>query len=84
MRKKRQIASPAEMLDSSPTDPAKADPTKVTPAEAAKLLSAEGRCKITKAMIDADIEAGAPLNPDGKTLNVIVYGSWLLREESGK
>lgn len=59
--------------------PAKTDPTRLTPAQAAEMLSREGQCTITPAMIEADIRAGCPVNEDG-TINVIVYGAWLLKQ----
>jgi hypothetical protein len=68
--------------------PAAADqslkPTALSRAQAARLLSAAagpGGKVITEAAIAADIEAGAPTNPDG-TINVVHYTAWLAREAS--
>lgn len=47
--------------------------------DAARLLSKAGGVLVTEAMLQADIDAGAPLNPDG-TINLIVYAAWLVRE----
>jgi len=54
----------------------------LTVAQAAKILSAAGGRRITEEMIRADIDAGAPVNPDG-TLNLVHYTAWLVREVSG-
>ena len=53
--------------------------TAVTPAQAAKILAAAGRRRITEAMVRADIDSGAPTNPDG-TVNLIHYAAWLVRQ----
>lgn len=53
--------------------------TALTPDQAARILSAAGRRKITEAMVDADIETGAPANADG-TINLVHYAAWLVRE----
>jgi hypothetical protein len=34
---------------------------------------------ITEAMLQADVAAGAPTNPDG-SLNLVHYAAWLVRE----
>jgi len=47
--------------------------------DAAKILSAAAGRAISVATIREDIEAGAPLNPDG-TLNLVQYGAWLVGE----
>ena len=49
--------------------------------QVAKVLSAAGARRITEQMIQADIEAGAPTNPDG-TINLVNYTSWLVWEMS--
>lgn len=64
-----------------PPPPAKADPTAVTPAQAAELLSREGGVPILAAQIEADLDKGAPRNPSGLTLNLILYAGWLLKQE---
>ena len=53
--------------------------TALTPAQAAKILAAAGNRRITEAMVQADIDAGAPVNPDG-TVNLVHYTAWLVRE----
>lgn len=65
------------------TDPAgasaKLSPTALSVADAARLLSAGGGQRVTVEMLEADIAAGAPANPDG-TLNLVHYAAWLVRE----
>ena len=53
--------------------------TRLTLADAARVLRKAGARKITEAALRADIEAGAPVNPDG-TINLICYAAWLVRE----
>ena len=55
------------------------NPGAMSVAEVAKLLSAGGGKKITAEEIQADIDAGAPTNPNG-TINLVHYTAWLLRE----
>ena len=52
--------------------------TALTVAQAAKVLSAAGGRRITEEMLRADIDAGAPVNPDGR-LNLVHYTAWLVR-----
>ena len=55
--------------------------TALTPAQAARILAAAGKRRITEAMVKADVDAGAPTNADG-TLNLVHYTAWLAREAS--
>ena len=48
-------------------------------ADAAKVLTKIGGVQITEAMLQEDIDSGAPVNTDG-TLNLVHYGAWLVRE----
>lgn len=50
------------------------------PAAAAVFTRSGGRA-VTEAMLQEDIDAGAPQNPDG-TLNLLHYAAWLVREVS--
>ena len=52
--------------------------TALTVGQTAKVLSAAGGRRITEEMLRADIDAGAPVNPDG-TINLVHYTSWLVR-----
>jgi len=56
--------------------------TALTATQVAKVLSAAGGRRITEEMIHADIDAGAPVNPDG-TLNLVHYTAWLAKEMAG-
>ncbi len=44
----------------------------------AQILSAMGPKPVTVAMLEDDIDDGAPVNPDG-TFNLVHYLAWLLR-----
>jgi hypothetical protein len=54
-------------------------PTALSVADAAKVLTKTGGKVVTEAMLRQDIEAGAPVNPDG-TINLLHYAAWLVRE----
>ena len=54
-------------------------PTALALRDAAKLLSRTGGQPIGVEMLEADIAAGAPTNPDG-TLNLVHYAAWLVKE----
>jgi len=47
--------------------------------QVASLLRHAGSEHLSAEAIRTDIAAGAPTNPDG-TLNLVLYGSWLVRE----
>lgn len=57
------------------------NPMALTPMEAARALSAAGGRSVTVEMIEADVAAGAPTNPDG-TINLVRYAAWLVKEMS--
>ena len=56
--------------------------TSLTLDQAAKILSTAGGRRITEDMIQADIDAGAPVNPDG-AINLVHYTAWLVKEVAG-
>jgi len=58
---------------------AKLQPTAMTVEDAARVLTAAGGRPITREMIQADIQDGAPVNPDG-TVNLIQYAAWIVKE----
>ena len=60
-------------------DVAPLDPNRLTPEQSAKLLSAAAKVRVPVEPITADLEAGAPQNPDG-TLNLVHYAAWLVKE----
>ena len=49
--------------------------------DAAKVLSRMGGKPVTAAMLEADIDAGAPTNADC-SINLVYYAAWLVRETS--
>lgn len=57
------------------------NPAALRVGDAATVLSRMGGKPVTADMLEADIDAGAPTNPDG-TINLVHYGAWLVREMS--
>ncbi len=55
------------------------NPAALSVADAARLLSRVGGRPVSEAVLRADLDAGAPANPDG-TLNLVHYAAWLLKE----
>lgn len=58
------------------------EPLKITAIQQDKLLEIlrrSGAKEVSAETINADIEAGAPVNEDG-TINMIEYAAWLLQE----
>ena len=55
--------------------------TALNAEQLAKVLSAAGGRRITEEMICADMDAGAPVNPDG-TVNLIHYTAWLVKGDA--
>jgi hypothetical protein len=55
------------------------DPNRLTVDQAAKVLSAAARIRVSVDDISQDLAAGAPRNPDG-TLNLVHYAAWLVKE----
>ncbi|MEX2187240.1 MAG: hypothetical protein WD875_10615 [Pirellulales bacterium] len=55
------------------------NPTALPLADAVRALSQVGGDPITEAMLRADIDAGAPTNPDG-TLNLVHFAAWLAKQ----
>ena len=56
-------------------------PTAMSLHDAARLLTHLGGDPVSGGMLQADIDAGAPVNPDG-TLNLVHYAAWLVKEMS--
>lgn len=63
--------------------PGRLNPMALTVANAARLLSAAGGQAVTAQLLEADLAAGAPRNPDG-TLNLVHYAAWLVKELSAR
>ena len=47
----------------------------------ARILSVSGSRPVTVEMLQADVDAGAPTNPDG-TMSLVEYARWLITEMS--
>ncbi|MBX3452749.1 MAG: hypothetical protein KF777_24650 [Planctomycetaceae bacterium] len=62
-------------------DPYRMNPNALTPHDLALILSkgSANRWRVTEDEVRADIEAGAPTNPDG-TIHLMTYCAWLIRE----
>lgn len=65
------------MPDSS--KPAAVHLTSLSLTDAAKVITQAGGIRLTAADLQADIDAGAPINPDG-TISILAYASWLVKE----
>lgn len=55
------------------------NPMALTLMDAAVLLSRLAGTPVTAAMLQMDVDAGAPRNADG-TLNLVHYAAWLVQE----
>jgi len=76
--------APSPQGNSLPNDASgRLNPAALAVADAARLLSRAGGQRITEAMLAADIDAGAPTNPDG-TINLMHYAAWLVKEMSSR
>lgn len=59
--------------------PGPLNPQALRLADMARVLSASGSSPVTVEMLQADIDDGAPRNPDG-TMNLIRFAAWLVKE----
>lgn len=57
------------------------NPLSMTVEQAAKMATEAGPGEVTAEMIEDDIDAGLPTNPDG-TINIVVYVAWLIQEST--
>jgi len=55
------------------------NPAALSVTDTARTLTRVGGRPITEAMIQRDIDEGAPTNPDG-TINLVHYAAWLVRD----
>ena len=62
--------------DLTQAEPRALDPAALSLTDTARVLSATGNGKVTVEMLQADVQAGAPINADG-TLNLVHYAAWL-------
>jgi hypothetical protein len=67
------------MADGAETIPTKLNPAALSVVDAARLLTKATGQSVTEAMLQADVAAGAPANPDG-SVNLVHYAAWLVRE----
>jgi hypothetical protein len=59
------------------------DPQGLRLVDLARILTTLGAMPVSVAMLQADIDAGAPVNADG-TMNLVHYAAWLVRNVSQK
>lgn len=57
------------------------NPQALSVGDVARILTASGRQPVTAETIQADVDGGAPLNPDG-TINLVHYAAWLVKNVS--
>jgi len=57
------------------------NPAALRVEDAAKVLTRMGASPVTTGMLQADIDAGAPTNPDG-SINLVHYAAWLVQQMS--
>ena len=55
------------------------NPAALSVTDTARLLTRVGGQSITEAMIERDIDDGAPTNGDG-TINLVYFAAWLVRD----
>lgn len=55
------------------------NPAALSVEDAARVLSRMGGTPVSADMLEADVDAGAPTNPDG-TINLVHYAAWLVKE----
>ena len=54
------------------------NPTRLPKENVVLALQRAGSRTISMEQLEADIEAGAPVNEDG-TINIMAYGAWILK-----
>ncbi len=59
------------------------NPNALPVQDAARLLTSAGGQRVPAETIQADVDAGAPMNGDG-TINLIHYAAWLVKELSNR
>ena len=63
------------------SDKSPIDPNRLSVEQAAKLLSAAAKIRISEEQIADDLASGAPQNKDG-TISLVAYAAWMLKEMS--
>jgi len=61
----------------------KINPAAMSVDEMVRALAAMGGRFATAEAVRSDIDAGAPVNPDG-TMNLVHYAAWLAKEEAAR
>ena len=61
--------------------PCPLNPQALRLADLARVLSASGPRPVTVEMLQADLDDGAPVNPNG-TMNLVHYAAWVVKEIS--
>ena len=69
----------ATMPDNASIPPSGMKVTALSLADLAKLLSKSAGRVVSAETLRRDVEAGAPVNPDG-TMNLVHYAAWLVKE----
>jgi len=59
------------------------NPAALSVTDTARLLTRVGGQPITEAMVQTDIDDGAPTNGDS-TINLVHYAAWLIKELSNR
>lgn len=70
------------MASSAGRGPERLNPAALALPDAARVLTRIGGKPITEAMLQADLDAGAPTNSDG-TINLVHYAAWLVKQMAG-
>ncbi len=65
--------------EDQPDRPGGLNPAALSVTDTARTLTRVGGRPITEAMIERDIEDGAPTNADG-TINLVHFAAWLVRD----
>lgn len=73
----------AAMPDSASIPPSGIKVTALSLADLARLLSKSAGRTVPVETIRRDVDAGAPVNPDG-TVNLVHYAAWLVKEVAAR
>ena len=69
--------------DDQPDRPGGLNPAALSVTDTARLLTRVGGQPVSEAMVELDIDAGAPTNVDG-TINLVHYAAWPIKELSNR
>jgi hypothetical protein len=67
-----------ESQDTLQSLPQSLSPTRMEIPAALRIIRAAGGRSVTPELLQADIDAGVPLNADG-SFNLVYYAAWLIR-----